>query len=97
MDESAGAVAGSKRTRSVKSDGIVMKNEAQPEELLAILADHLKRINAAGIPVEMIPNVTRTGRKCVGFLVMGVEIISGRMVVLPENKALPENQALPEK
>jgi hypothetical protein len=89
--EENGAVSaadGSRKTRSVKAGGLSMKSEAQPDELLAILADHLKRINSVGIEVEMIPTVTRKGRLCVGFLVTGVQVVEGRMRVVPET--LPE-------
>lgn len=86
-NEEANAVEGSKPTRSVKSAGLSMRSEPQPEELLAILADHLKRINAAGIEVEIIPTITRKGVTCVGFLVMGVQVVEGRMRVIPEKQA----------
>ncbi len=85
MDESADVVEGSKKGRSAKNAGPGTKSEALPEELLAILADHLVRINAAGVEVEMIPTITRKGVQCVGFLVMGVQVVEGRMRVLPEN------------
>lgn len=87
---SAAEVAGLKKAQLAKSAGAVTRIEPMPEELLEILVDHLKRINNSGIEVEMIPAVTRkNGVKCVGFLVMNVEVINGklrRIVSLPEKE-----------
>ena len=90
MNESAGVVEKSRKGQLVKSAGAVTRIEPMPEELLEILVDHLKRINNSGIEVEMIPAVTRkNGVKCVGFLVMNVEVIQGklrRITPLPEKE-----------
>jgi hypothetical protein len=87
---SAAEVARLKTVHSVKSVGSVTRNDPMPEELLEILVDHLKRINNSGIEVEMIPVVTRkNGVRCVGFLVMNVEVVQGklrRIVPLPEKE-----------
>lgn len=79
MDESAGTAGKLKKAQSARIVGPVTRKEPMPEELLEILVDHLKRINNSGIEVELIPTVTRNGKKGMGFLVMGVEIVEGKI------------------
>jgi hypothetical protein len=83
MEELAGVAEKSKPAQSAKSVGLVTrkgpKNEPLPEELLEILVDHLMKINHSGIQVEVIDKVYNGGRKGVGFLVIGVEMIEGKL------------------
>ena len=83
MSESADVVEKSKPAQSTQSAGPVTRkgarNEPLPEELLAILVDHLIHIRNSGIDVELIPTLYRDGRKCTGFLVMDCELIEGRI------------------
>ncbi len=90
MDASAERVVESKPAPSAGSAGSVTRkgarNEPAPEEALEILVDHLKRLDAMGIHIELIPTIYRMGHKCAGFLVMDCELVEGHIRKIEEAK-----------
>ena len=80
MNESAGVVEKSRMAQSAQSAGSVTRKEATQDELLEILGDLLRKIGNSGTEIRITQNiVTRKGEPAVGFLVMGVEVIDGRL------------------
>lgn len=86
--ESAGGVDELPRAQSAKKDGPVTRSGAQPAELLEILTDLLVQIANSGTEIQMIEKVYQNGRQGVGILVIGTEVLEGKIKRLPE--PLPE-------
>jgi hypothetical protein len=91
IKESVAVAARSKKTPSPRNVGPLTRNAVMPEELLDILADHLRAMSRAGIEVQVTAPFVRDEKQCIGFILVNVEVIAGKIRTLPENRKSSDN------
>ncbi len=84
-------VAKSKTASSARNGGRSISDDLQPDALLAILKDHLLRLEQSGVKVRFFTAMYED-MVSVGVVLGGVQVIDEEMVFMPEKvmDALPE-------